>query len=87
MGDYSTKNLLTFESGDFVLDLVSNEVGLLLQRFNLVESSLAPVWAWEILWSGARTRYSEGLPKRTPYTEESLKNMVIEGVLTYYKNN
>ncbi len=84
MGDYSDKDNIVFQSGDFVVDLEYNEVGLLLLRFNLVDDDTAPIYGWDIIWSGCR--YSmKGYPRRAPYTEESLKNMVIEGVFTLYK--
>ena len=87
MGDYKNKNLILFEAGDFVVDHEYNEVGILLMRFNLVEPDDAyPIFAWDILWSGSRYAM-RGYPRRAPYTEESLKNMVIEGLLTFYKNN
>lgn len=86
MGGYEDKELIVFNTGDFVVDATYNETGLLIERFNLVDSNYPPVYAWDILWSG--TRYSmNGQPRRAPYTEESLKNMIIEGVLTHYKNN
>ncbi len=87
MADYKTKELLVFNSGDFVIDCQSNEIGLLMMRFNIVECSSYPIWAWEILWSGHRCVFNKGLPRKTPYTEESLKNMILEGVMDYYKNN
>ena len=89
MGNYKTKELLDFKSGDFVVDNESNEIGLLVMRFNLLESQTYdyPIWAWDILWSGHRNSYNKSKPRKTPYTEESLKNMVIEGVLSFYKNN
>ena len=87
MGDYTSKELLLLESGDFVIDPECNEVGLLLMRFNLIETHEDyPIYAWDIIWSGCRTSM-KGQPRRAPYTEESLKNMIIEGALRFYKNN
>ena len=86
MGDYTNKDLIIFAAGDFVVDVEYNEVGILLMRFNLIDSNYIPIYAWDILWSGCRYAM-KGLPRRAPYTEESLKNMVIEGALTLYKNN
>ena len=88
MGNYKeAKDLLNFESGDFVVDQKTNEVGLLVMRFNLIEAYDHPIWAWDIIWSGGRSTLNKGEPRKTPYTEESLKNMIIEGVLGFYKNN
>ena len=87
MGEYANKDLIWLEAGDFVVDPNCNEIGVLLMRFNLIESREDyPISAWDIIWSGGR-RTRDGMPKRAPYTEESLKNMIIEGALTLYKNN
>ena len=86
MGDYTLKDLILFKSGDFVVDPECNEVGLLITRFNLVDEDTYPIYAWDIMWSGYRYAMG-GIPRRAPYTEESLRNMIIEGVLLYYKNN
>ena len=85
--DYKCKkDNLVLDVGDFVVDNVDFEVGLLLYKFNLVDDIENPIYAWDIIWSGSRLAYN-GLPRRAPYTEESLKNMIIEGVLTFHKNN
>lgn len=88
MGNYRYKELIVLEAGDFVVDIKYNEVGLLLNRFNLVDSGSAinPIYAWDIMWSGYRYIMG-GQPRRAPYTEESLKNMIIEDLLMLYKNN
>lgn len=86
MGDYLIKDLILLEAGDFVIDHTCNEIGLLLLRFNLVEEYDYPIYAWDIIWSGGRQTV-DGMPKRAPYTEDSLKNMILEGVLNLYKNN
>lgn len=86
MVGYDKKDLILFKSGDFVIDHEYNEIGLLLFRFNLVDDVENPIYAWDILWSGCRTAM-RGQPRRAPYTEESLKNMIIEGALMLYKNN
>lgn len=85
--DYHTKKAsLVLDVGNFVVDELYNEVGLLLYKFNLVDDNDNPIWAWDIIWSGSRSLYS-GAPRRAPYTEESLKNMILEGVLVLHKNN
>ena len=86
MVEYDKKDLIRLSAGDFVVDVEYNEVGLLLRRFNLVDEIEYPIFAWDILWSGCRISM-RGQPRRAPYTEESLKNMIIEGVLRLYKNN
>tara|TARA_R100001509_G_scaffold63438_1_gene34942 strand:- start:1678 stop:1938 length:261 start_codon:yes stop_codon:yes gene_type:complete len=86
VGDYLVKDLILLEAGDFVIDPVCNEIGLLLMRFNLVDQLDYPIYAWDIMWSGGRQTI-DGMPKRAPYTEDSLKNMILEGALNLYKNN
>ena len=87
MGNSSLTELLCFGAGDFVVDPECGEVGLLLARFNLIENDeYPPLYAWDILWSGYRFA-REGQPRRSPYTEEGLKNLVLEGSFLYYKNN
>jgi len=86
VADYKLKELILLEVGDFVVDPTCNEVGLLIMRFNLIEDEVYPIYAWDILWSCSRAS-AKGIPKRAPYTEESLKNMILEGALTFYKNN
>jgi len=86
VADYRFKELILLEVGDFVVDPACNEIGLLIMRFNLIEDDVYPIYAWDILWSGGRASATD-MPKRAPYTEESLKNMILEGALTFYKNN
>ena len=87
MGDLPIRELLCFGPGDFVVDYECGEVGLLIERFNLIEGdNYPPLYAWDILWSGYRYAMG-GQPRRSPYTEEGLKNLVLEGVFLYFKNN
>lgn len=72
---------ICFTKGDLVFDRQTKEVGLLYDRYNLVDNA-RPVWAWKILWCGANvTRWS----RHSFWTEQGLTNMVIDGVMTLYK--
>ena len=86
--DYHTKKrAIVLEVGDFVVDTEFREVGLLLYKFNVIDNeTYPPIYAWDIMWSGMRIACN-GQPRRAPYTEESLKNMILEGALLFYKNN
>ena len=91
MGDYNLRRYIEFAAGDFVVDIETSEVGLLIKRFNVIGADSKPdeypaIYAWDIIWSGSRY-IMNGTPRRAPYTENSLKNMVIEGLLVHYKNN
>ena len=87
MGDYTLLDTLCLEAGDFVIDKTNNEVGLLMKRINLIngDGDLA-LYGWDIMWSGSRY-IMNGNIRRSPYTEVSLKNMIIEGLFVLYKNN
>tara|TARA_Y100001938_G_scaffold149121_1_gene234933 strand:+ start:34 stop:291 length:258 start_codon:yes stop_codon:yes gene_type:complete len=84
VGNYKDKDNIVFQVGDFVVDIKYNEIGLLLMRFNLMDDAAFPIYGWDIMWSGYRYSLT-GQPRRAPYTEESLKNMIVEGVLKLYK--
>ena len=45
-----------FQAGDIVIDMVTEEIGLLIERFDILEHASKElrgrVFAWEILWHG-----------------------------------
>jgi len=66
--------------GDFLLDTISRDKGLLLRR--CVESGMHghgnfQLFVWEIFWNGE---------KHTYYTEEAIINMIVGGRLKLFKN-
>jgi len=76
--------------GDVIIDAVSGEIGLLLQRYDVLEytpmissdfgTSDSAIWAWEILWTGPGSSASN---RYQPYTENGLLNMILSGTFKY----
>jgi hypothetical protein len=67
--------------GDFLLDTVTRDKGLLLRR--CVEGAIHgqsnfELLVWEIFWNDE---------KHTYYTEEAIVNMIVDGRLQLFKNN
>tara|TARA_R110002124_G_C8740941_1_gene497387 strand:+ start:419 stop:676 length:258 start_codon:yes stop_codon:yes gene_type:complete len=59
-------------------DVVSGDVGILVNRYNVLEGWLdaGPVWAWEIIWVGPSTNETN---RNQPYTEIGLLGMINAG--------
>ena len=78
---------IKLEPGDIIIDVVSNESGLLIKRYNIFEHTNNPIYppllAWEIIWSGKNVK-SHCIQA---FTEESLINMIIADALILIKNN
>ena len=74
--------------GDVVVDTITKETGLLVMRFDVMaaynQTSVRPVWAWDILWAG--TKVVTGVNRRSAYTEEGLVNMIKCGTFMHVKN-
>ena len=74
--------------GDVIVDTLTKETGLLVMRFDVMaaydQTSLRPVWAWDILWAG--TRAITGTDRRSAYTEEGLVNMIKCGTFMHVKS-
>lgn len=78
--------------GDIVIDVVSHDIGLLVERYCLLSdidvNNLGPfesdyhtninIWAWEIFWVGGSTLTPES-SRYQPYTESGLINLVRTG--------
>ena len=72
---------ILLKAGDVLIDVISNETGVLLRKIDLFSHTVDPKYpalnAWEIIWSGQSLR---GTGERVyTYTEEGLLNMIIEG--------
>ena len=78
---------IKLEAGDIIIDVVTNESGLLIQQYNIFEHTNNPIYpplpAWEIIWSGKNVK-SHCLQA---FTEEGLINMIRAEVLILIKNN
>jgi len=78
-----------FQSGDLVIDADTGDIGLLLERFDVLEHApeqklRGRVYAWDIIWTGKNVT---NLNKYTPYTETGLSKCIKDGVLLHVPNN
>tara|TARA_R110002020_G_scaffold336460_4_gene551858 strand:+ start:700 stop:948 length:249 start_codon:yes stop_codon:yes gene_type:complete len=77
-----------FKAGDIVIDEQTGDIGLLLERFDILEHSEQEslhgrIFAWDIIWTGSKiTDYN----RYTPYTETGLDKCISDGVLTHFPN-
>ncbi len=74
---------IVLERGDMLVDVVSNEVGLLVERYKVLAENTfnngfvtEPIWGWRISWSGANIH---DVNRTAAFTETGLKNQIIEG--------
>jgi len=72
--------------GDIVVDLISGEVGLLIERYLLTncgpQDPLA-LWAWDVYWIGKNIDPETRLQT---WTEFGLTNIIKAGTFIQYKN-
>lgn len=80
------------KAGDIIVDVVTNDVGLLLTRYCLLGdldvNNLGPfesdyytninIWAWDVFWVGGSSVNSE-TSRYQPYTESGLVNLIKTG--------
>ena len=75
---------IVFQPGDIVIDMVTEEIGLLIERFDILEHSSADlrnrVYAWEIIWTGQLVRADN---RCMPYTENGLIRCIKDGMLMH----
>ena len=77
---------IDFKAGDIVIDFQTGDVGLLIERFDVLEHAEqitlhGRLFAWDIIWTGSKvTDYN----RYTPYTETGLEKCIAEGTLTYF---
>ena len=76
---------VTFESGDIVIETRTGDVGLLIERFDVLEHASVEelrgrVFAWDIVWTGKNVK---DYNRYTPYTESALIKCMQEGVLVH----
>ena len=72
----------TFNKGDLLIDPLLGEIGLLLCRYDIIDCSKNPIWAWKILWAGLDFERSSRIQS---YTESGMSNMVHTKVFIHYK--
>ena len=74
-----------FESGDIIIETRTGDVGLLIERFDVLEHATMEemrgrVYAWDIVWTGKNVR---DYNRYTPYTESALLKSIEEGVIIH----
>ena len=73
-----------FHPGDIIIDMVTEEVGLLIERFDILEHASKElrgrVFAWEILWTGGCTTSDT---RYVPYTEHGLTKCIKDKLLMH----
>ena len=78
-----------FKIGDIIVDTLTQEIGLLVERYDVFEDywdeiddygddDMGPIWAWQILWSGSKTPTTK-TNRYSAYTEVGLVSLVNEG--------
>tara|TARA_B100000686_G_C16330664_1_gene732958 strand:+ start:271 stop:513 length:243 start_codon:yes stop_codon:yes gene_type:complete len=77
---------LDLNVGDIIIDKISGEIGLLIERYLLTNGGphdpLA-LWAWDVYWVGQNIEPSRRL---TPWTEYGLINIINAGTFMHFKN-
>jgi hypothetical protein len=77
---------LTLAVGDIVIDKISGEIGLLVERYLLTNKGPddpIALWAWDVYWVGAKIIPEKRL---TPWTEYGLTNIIKAGTFMHYRN-
>jgi|TARA_R100000152_G_C6669905_1_gene106497 hypothetical protein len=78
---------IEFQPGDIVIDTVTEEIGLLVERFDVLEHASedlqSRVFAWEIVWTGKLSRPDN---RYMPYTENGLIKCIKDGMLLHISN-
>lgn len=78
---------IVLSPGDVVIDTSTHESGILVVRFDIMESftyvDRYPIWVWDILWAGSEVAARKA--RRSAYTEEGLQHLIFEGVFVHVK--
>jgi hypothetical protein len=73
--------------GDIIVDLVSDEAGILVSRYLLTDYGAGDplaLWVWDVYWVGKTITPSSRLQT---WTEYGLTNILKAGTFVQYKNN
>ena len=76
---------LTLTVGDIIIDKISGEIGLLVERYVLTNrgpDDPIALWAWDVYWVGKKIIPEKRL---TPWTEYGLTNIIKAGTFMHYK--
>tara|TARA_R110000782_G_scaffold169898_1_gene261703 strand:- start:204 stop:449 length:246 start_codon:yes stop_codon:yes gene_type:complete len=79
---------INLEIGDIVIDVATNDIGLLISRYSLSgETVKVNLWAWEIYWTGSNQDLKVIRNRYQPYTEEGLCNLIRTGTFIVEKRS
>ncbi len=84
-------DIIYLEPGGVIIDYKTGDVGLLIERYDIIEhlplssrtveyEGSGCIWAWEIFWSGGDADENN---RYFPYTEIGLLNMIRAGTFEY----
>jgi len=90
--DETLEELYNLKSGDLIVDVTTDEVGILVDRYNVLEEVYDGeeyvIWAWDIMWSGPVVMVgSDNSNRHQSYTEFGLINLIRTGTFELHKNN
>ena len=69
-----TKDDLTI--GSLIKDLNNSDIGLLIERYNILYDTEFEVWIWDIYWTGVNITLKN---MNSPYTESGLLGLLNSG--------
>ena len=73
-----------FSPGDMIIHTLDNELGILIDRYDVMECDDCPLGAWNVWWVGTDAH----TPRQChAYTEEGLLILIDEGLFAHYKNS
>ena len=73
-----------FLPGDMIIHTLDNEIGVLIDKYDVLDRPDYPLWAWNIWWMGTEAQ----TPRQChAYTEEGLFILIDEGLFVHYKNS
>jgi len=87
-----TPRKVKFSIGDIVVDEKNSEIGVLIEKYKLVEQEQFfgeafvdfDFWVWEVYWTGSSIAMDRRLQ---PYTEQGLEDLILGGYLEHHKNS
>jgi hypothetical protein len=87
-----TPRKVKFSIGDIIVDEKNSEIGVLIEKYKLVEQEQFfgkaftdfDFWVWEVYWTGSSIEMGRRLQ---PYTEQGLEDLILGGYLKHHKNS
>jgi hypothetical protein len=81
--DYIKESLFELVPGDLVVDLIDGDIGVLIERYEVLPANTydsgfvtEPIYGWRIHWTGIDMKESN---RQTPITESGLANIIKNG--------